>query len=250
MRRPARPGLAALAGALALVLIALGGLFLLRPHLRGGEHLIAGVPDPPPLFAATLFTVQPHQRACLYSVTIDANSDLAQFSLWPASPSKRGGPPVELILSAGSYRGVVHVPGGYGGGGAILPIQPPPRRSRIGTACFIDLGSTAVGLTGSAEARTVSRSPMTIAGTGVYGDITLTFFDSHSRPLVDEIAETFDHASNLTDGLMPVALIWVVAFAVLLSVPLGCVAAFYLALRDAEPVQRADEPDRTGPQIS
>ncbi|MGD0198657.1 MAG: hypothetical protein ABSC56_12230 [Solirubrobacteraceae bacterium] len=233
-----RPTLPATVAALAVALMLIGGLLLVRPHLRGGVELDAGVPDPPALFAATLFTVPPHGRACLGSVTIDADSYLAQFDLWPVKASKQGGPPVDLLLRAPGYSGIVRVPGGYHGGSATLPIQPVPKHSRIGTACFVNVGTSAVALTGTTEPRTVSRSPMTIDGTSVVGDVALTFIDSRSRSLLDEVAGVFDHASNLTDGLLPPALIWLIAILVVLSVPFGTVAAFYLALREDEQAAR------------
>lgn len=218
--------------ALALVLIGVGGLTLLRPHFRGGRHLVAGVPTSPAFFAITKFRVPPHGQACMHSVTIDANSDLAEFDLYPAKPTKLGGPPVDLVLRAAGYHAVVKLPGGYPGGGALLPIIPPPSQAAIGTACFVNLGTATVALNGTTEARTISRSTMTLDGRRVSGDIALLFIDDRDRPLLDEINDTFGHASNLTDGLMPVPLIWVIAVLVLLAVPLGIVAAFYLALTE------------------
>jgi hypothetical protein len=238
MRRPKldprKLGLAELVAAIAIALIVGGWFAFLSPHLRGGGPVVAGVPDPPGLFVAAEFTVPAHGQACLSAVTIDADSDLAQFSLWQAKPRASGGPPVDLLLSAPGYHAIVHVPGGWPGGSVTLPIKPPTHKSRLGTACFRDVGSVPVALTGTTETRTVSRSPMAIDGQGVYGDIALAFLDSRNRPLTDEIATTFDHASNLTDGLVPPALVWLIAIVVVLGVPLGCVAAFYLALREDE----------------
>jgi hypothetical protein len=227
-----RLGLPGLAAAVALLLIVAGGLLVLRPHLRGGQELVAGVPAPAAFYAITPFDVPPHEQACMSSVTIDADSRLAAFGLAPATATKHGGPPVDLVLRAAGYRGVVKVPGGYPGGSAALPIVPPPKRSEIGTACFVNLGSTTVALNGTVEGRTVSRSSTVIDGRAVAGDIALTFIGDGTRPLLDEINETFDHASNLTDGLVPVWLIWVLAVLVLGFVTLGVVAAFYLALRE------------------
>jgi hypothetical protein len=238
MRRPApgkwRLGVPGRTAGLALLLIIVGGLLFLRPHLQSGQELVAGVPAPPALAAITPFSVAPHGRACMSSVTIDAGSALAQFDLAPARPTKHGGPPVDLLLSAPGYRGVVKVPGGYPGGSATLPIVPTPKRSEIGSACFVDVGKTAVVLNGTTEARTVSRSSTLVDGQSVAGDIALTFLGKGDRSLLDEINETFDHASNLTDGLVPAWLIWVLGLLVLGFVTLGTVAAFYLALREDE----------------
>jgi hypothetical protein len=44
----------------------------------------------------------------------------------------------------------------------------------------------------------------------------------------------FDHASNLTDHLVPAWLIWAIAVIVALGVPAATLAAFCLALREDE----------------
>jgi hypothetical protein len=242
MRRPSlvirRPSAPVLAAAFAVVLIALGGVFLLQPHLRGGRNLVADVPAPRAFFAITRFVVPPHERACMGSVAIDANSDSAQFGLAAARPGKGGDPPVDLVLLAPGYRGVVKVPRGTPSGVVTLPVHPRPTRSELGTACFVDVGRRPAALYGTTETRTVARSRTLIAGRSVAGDIALTFFDDRERPLWQEIDTTFGHASNLTDGLVPVWLIWIVALLVLFAVALGPAAALYFALRDDEAAGR------------
>jgi hypothetical protein len=236
------PGAAA---ALTVLLMLVGGAFVLKPHLRGGSELVAGVPNPPAFYAVTEFLVPPHEQACMSSIAIDANSRVAVIELSPAKPNKHGGPPVDIVLRAPGYHAVVKVPGGYPGGSATLPIVPPAKRAEIGTACFVNKGKTTVALNGTTEPRTVSRSLTKINGRPVPGDIALTFLDSRQRPLLDEINETFEHAATLTDGLVPVFAVWVFALLVLATMTLGTVAAFYLALREDEVAggeSRADAP--------
>jgi hypothetical protein len=213
------------------------GLHWFRPYLAGDRQVISSVPDPEPVFALSEFPIAPHQQACLNSVTVDPNSRIAEFHLRLAEPSRSGGPPVELVLSAPGYRGVVEVPGGYAGGTVSLPMKPPAR-SLIGSACFINRGRTTVLFDGTTEARSLSRSSMVIAGKPVVGDIALTFLDGSPRSLLDGLGEVFGHASTLTDRFVPVWLIWLLAVIVALGVPLGVLAAFYLALRQDEVAAR------------
>ncbi len=228
-----RPRLAVLATALAAVAILLGALVWFRPYLTQKQVSVSAVPAPSALTTLTQFDLAPGEQACMESVTVEPNSLAAQFDLHPAKPGPQGGPAVELVLSATGYRSVSQLAGGYPGGLATIPMTPP-RHSLLATACFADRGDTAVLLNGSAEARTISRSPTLVAGSSVVGDIALTFLDTHPSSLLERAGTIFGHASNLTDHLVPVWLIWILAALVLCGVPLGILAAFYTALREDE----------------
>jgi len=230
LRRLGRPTLAT---ALAGLLLLAGGLVWFVPYLLRKQVWLAGVPDPPALFQVTEFPLAPHGEACLKDVTIDANARLARLALRPKPPNKLG-PPVDLILRAGAYRGVMHVPGNYGGGLAELPVEPPPGRAAVGTACVVNVGSKPVLLDGTNETRTLSRSTTILEGKPVPGDIALTFIDNRPRRLIRKLGEVFAHASNLTDGLVPVWSIWILAVLVGVGVPAGVLGAFYRALREDE----------------
>jgi hypothetical protein len=226
-------GLPGIAAALTLLLVLLGALAWFLPYLLRVQQPVAEVPTPPALFVLTEFAVPPHDQACMDGVTIVPNARLAQFKLRPATATPAGGPPVELLISAPGYRARAQVPGGYPGGSVTLPIDPP-KRSVIGVACFVNRGSTPVALDGTTEPRTVARSATQIGGKSVVGDIALAFLDSRQRSLLHRLGEVFGHASNLTDRLVPVWLIWILAALVTLGVPIGTGAAFYAALRTEE----------------
>jgi hypothetical protein len=222
-----------LATAFACMLVLVSVLVWFVPYLTRKHASVAGVPDPAALLEVTEFPVPVHAQACIGDVTINAGSRLAQIELRPKPPAKLG-PPVEVVFSGPGYRGVMQVPGGYPGGSAALPITPAPKRSVLGTVCFVNRGSNTVLLDGTSETRTLSRSPTTIQGKPVAGDIALTFIDNRPRSLLGQLGEVFGRASNLTDHLVPVWLIWVLALLVAFGVPGGALAAYYIALRDDE----------------
>lgn len=85
---------------------------------------------------------------------------------------------------------------------------------------------------------------MTIAGRAVPGGITLEFLQGRLRTLFGQLGEVFDHASNLTDGLVPQWLVWLIAIAVALCVPLAMVLALFLALREDEGAGFSSAPAR------
>lgn len=90
-------------------------------------------------------------------------------------------------------------------------------------------------LSGTVEPRTVARSATSIDGKTVVGDIALTFLADRQRSLLDRLGEIFGHISVMTDHLLPVGLIWLLAVLVALGVPCAAVAALYLSLREDEP---------------
>lgn len=238
MPRPARlarrPAPATIATAVAAAVMLAGALIWFVPYVTRKQTFPAGVPDPAALFQLTEFPVKPHGEACLSDVTIDANSRLAEVLLRPVDPARHLGPPVELVLRGQGYRGVMQIPGGYPGGSATLPIQPLPKRTVIGTACFVNRGSTTVLLDGTDETRTLSRSTTVVEGRPMPGDIALTFVDNRPRRLITSLGEVFGHASNLTDRLVPVWLIWVIAILLACGVPSAVLVAFHRALREDE----------------
>ncbi len=228
-----RPGLAGLAASLLLALVLLGALIWFVPYLTRKQQPVAGVPTPPALFGLSEFALPAGQKACITSVTVTPNSRLAQIQTHPATVNGPGGPPLELVLSAPGYLARSLAPGGYPLGTVTFTVSPPKKAS-IGTACFINRGKRTVLLDGTTEPRTISRSYTVIEGNGVFGDITLTFLDSHPRSLLSRLGEVFGHASDLTDRLIPVWLIWILAVLAAFGVPLAVVAAFYWALRQDE----------------
>ncbi len=233
-RRPsfAAPGLVA---ALAGVLVLAGALVWFLPALTSKKPSIAEVPTPPARLTLAEFAVPPHQQACMSSVTITPDSRQALFRLRPAKPGPGGGPPVELVLSGPGYRSTATVPGGYPGGSVALAVTPP-RSVLIGSACFVNIGRSTVLFDGTTEAGTIARAPTVVAGHPVVGDIALTFLDPRPRTILSRLGEVFSHASNLTEDLIPVWLVWIIAILAAIGIPAGAIGAFWLSLRgDEEP---------------
>ncbi len=229
-----RPGLATGCAVLIALLLFAGALVWYRPFLTTPSQPVAEIPAPPALFVAHQFPLAGHQQACMDTVTVTPQSQLVSFSLFPGGTATGGGPPVLLTLTAPGYAAKVAVPGGYPGGSATLPLSPP-KHPRIVTACFHNLGAGTVLLVGTSEPRTVSRSHLTVDRRAVYGDVALSFLESKRVDLLQRLGPAVQHASDLTDGLLPPALIWIVAVATALGVPLAMILAFHTALREQPP---------------
>ncbi len=242
MRRLRRPGGALTVAAFTALLILLGVLIWYRPHVFGKRLRIAGVPTPPALLVLTQYRVPAGSEACMSSITMEPDMGYAQFTLRPAKVTPKGGPPVEVVFRAAGYRATLRVPGGYPGGAATLPFRGPPR-TEIGDVCFVDRGKTAVLLNGTDEPRTVAtRTATTVGGASVAGDVALTFLAAKPSSPLEDLGQTFEHASNLTGRLIPAWLIWILAVLLVLFVPSAIVAAVYLSLRIAEPAGNPSAP--------
>lgn len=235
------PGVAV---AIAVLVIVVGVLVEVVPSLIRRQALSAGVPAPPALSSVAQFSVAPSQSACMSLVTVEPTSKVAKFSLRPVSAHGGEGsssaerqlkdlprPPVELRLTAQGYRASAVAHGGYGAKSVALPIHSPSN-SVLAHACFVNRGAIPVLLEGTREARTVTRSSTMVDGTAVVGDVALSFLKSPQQSLISGLGGVFAHASALTEGLIPVWLMWLVFVAIAVCLPLGVIMAFYLALRD------------------
>lgn len=243
-RRPSLPVACVL---LMVGLLLIGALIWYRPFLLKRSVAVAEVPDPTALFTVTKYRLGPGETACEDLVAVTPDSRLAEFLLRPPKPTAAGGPPVQLTLTAPGYHAALLVPGGYPGGSAALPLQPPSH-AVIATACFANRGTAPVLLDGTTEDRTVSRSNLEVNGRPVRGDIALSFLTGQPHRLAGRLGTVFSHASNLTDGLVPVWAVWLFAVLTVAGVPLAILAAFYRAVRadaEAEP-ERPSSLDAAG----
>jgi hypothetical protein len=229
-RPPRRP--AASVALIAAIVIVGGALIGFAPWLLKKQQWRASVADATATAAklsTSPFVLAPHQRACMDAVAVTHNSALPTFQL--ASAAAAEGPPLELLLTAPGYRALAALPaGGYA---AHVQFQiRPPRHSVIATACLTNVGTTPIALEGTTALRTTSRSLLTIDGKPVAGNLTLIFQQPHPRTRAADLNEVVEHASNLTDRLVPVWLVWLLAACLVVGLPLGVVVALQRAVRE------------------
>jgi len=230
--RSSRP--AALVAAFTLGLIVLGALLWFRPYLtRKTPTSVSEVVGPAALNAASQFAIPPDEQACMVSVAVEPNSLAAQFQLTLPKRPPGGDAQVEVVFSAPGYSSVGHLAVPYPGGLVSAPMRPPSH-PLLATACLMNRGSEPFQLAASTEARTITRSPTTVSGAGVVGDVALTLIDTRPSSILGRLGTIFAHASNLTERLIPVWLIWVLAVLVALLAPGGIVLAIYLAIEEDE----------------
>lgn len=230
----ARPRFPTRCAVLMALLLLAGALIWYRPALTVPHQPVAEVPAPPAMFVATQFSVAGHQRACMSDVTVTPQSQLVEFQIFHAKNAKGGGPPVAFTLDGSGYHASAVLTGGYPGGTAVLPLTPP-KRALITTACFHNLGTTPVFLVGTDEARSISRShPVMVHGRSLPGDVAFSFLQSKRGNALGELGQLFQHVSDLTDGMLPPASLWLIAFVTAFGVPTAMILALRAALQDHE----------------
>jgi hypothetical protein len=223
---------AAIAAAVAAAASLCGALLLFGSYLLHKEQPVVGTPGPRAAFTSSEFSIAARQRACMSAITIPSQARVAQLELRQAA-SARGGPVLDLLLSGPDYEARETLPSEQAEGPVQVPIRAP-RRTLIGSVCLINRGHATAVLVGSAESRSRSRSTLTIAGRRTAGNIALTFLGARRRSRLARLGEAFEHASHLTDDLLPAWLIWVLAVATLLAVPIATVAVVRRALLEDE----------------
>jgi hypothetical protein len=217
----------------AVALFVAGAAAFFGPPLIHKHRAIIETAGPPPLFALGEFQVAAGQQACMEKVSLLPHGDVAQFLLPGTSRASGASAAIELVLTAPGYVARAQLPPGHPGGPVALPISAPSH-SELGTVCLVNRGPGVLVLLGSKEARSFPRSQLVIAGTSVVGELSLAFLESHTHSLLERVGTVFSHASNLTEHLIPVWLIWILAAVFALGLPAAMLGAFYLSLAQDE----------------
>jgi hypothetical protein len=221
--------------AVACVVILLGGLGMV-PYLLKRQPTLATVVSTPRVNTllnrgVSAFPVGAHQQACMSAVTVTHQSAVAGYEL-RAEGGARGVPPLELLISAPGYHATSELPGGEYEKHLQFLIRPP-RHSVIASACLLDRGTVPVAVEGTTDPATLSRSVLSIDGRPVAGNLTLNFFEDREQTRLAGVSEAFERISILTDHLIPVWLVWIVALATLVGVPMGTLYAVRRAIMES-----------------
>jgi hypothetical protein len=220
-------------GALVTVLV---GLILFTPYLAAKRRWRASVAAATAvnsrLFATAPAYIPAHQQACASAVTVTPSSGIAAFQLAATPGTENQSWPLELTLSGPAYRAAasIEVPGGVSGR-QDFQIRPP-KRALLASACVRNNGHTPVALEETAGAFTNPRSRLAIDGKRAPGELMLTFYERKPRSRLTHLGAVVEHASNLTDRLVPGWLIWLLLALTLIGIPVGIIAALHGSLRE------------------
>ena len=176
------------------------------------------------------------------NVTFSRDSQIAHFGV--VDPAGKPGQPLALSASGPGYGFKTHLRGGYPGNGPVLVPLEAPDHSLLGNLCIRNVGKAKLALAGTAEGRTVSRSYTKIDGQQQpQAHVSLTLQRRYPAALAPRIPTMLARvaALNPTTPWM----VWLLALATLLLVPLGtfwALASGLAAGRTATPQPSAPAP--------
>jgi hypothetical protein len=216
---------------MVVVLVAGAAVFAV-PWWTHDRAIPASVPAPNALFAVAYVGVSPGQEACFDDAAIESHSDVA---LVRVATGRRPGPPLRARLSGGGWSQTVDIAGGYADGATVRIPLTPPRGAVLARVCLADRGSAPVQFFASAD-RTVSRAPAEVGGKSTGKSIWFALYERRPESLLSRLGVTAGRVEAFRPGFLGRWLLYLLAAAVMLGMPLAVVAAYGRAVAADEPL--------------
>jgi hypothetical protein len=219
-----------IAPAVALVVVFAGAVHWLVPHLTAQRPVVTSTPSLQGQWSLNEVKVRSGQRACIAPLPLDPGVREVQMLVHGHGSAPA---PIAIELSGPGYTGRARFDNYIVS--AATPVQAqfdrPPSGSTDGTMCLRNLGRHSIGLVGTSEPESLSLPATTVDGRPA-GEIdpAITFLSGEHRSTLQRASTIFDRAAGFT-GVVPAVLMWPLALLVFLGIPLGAVAALYLAPR-------------------
>jgi hypothetical protein len=226
MRRYLLIALGVYFGALALFIG-----FVAVPFITKERDLPAAVPSPPPLVATSIDKLRGGQRLCMTDIAMSAESDQIRFKV---GTYQRSGPPLGVSVRGAGYAGEGAVSGGYLDNSTVAVDVPAPPSGRLVTVCIHNRGSHRIAFYAAAD-RARSHAVVFLAGKRVAPTPTLTF-NERSRVSISERAGVIAGRIAVFRGFLHHAwIVWLLAVAALVVVPVLIALGMAAAMRDQRP---------------
>ncbi len=214
----------------ALVVLALGAVFVVRPFVAEQRDQPAEVPSPASLANTDTVPLEPGSPACFRDAVAEHHSEFIRFKV--ASPDGPA-PPIDVRIAGPGYRYTAQIPAGQPDGAVVQsPIPAPPRDVPV-RVCFISRGEPAIGLFASSD-RTRSRSIAYIHGESTNKSIWFTFVEPAPRAILERLPDTIRRMTVFRPPYAGQVLLWAIAVLFIVGVPAGVVWAYARGLRDDE----------------
>lgn len=225
--------------AAGLVVLLAGLLLVVRPFVAASRDYPAEVVSPAALHGTASVPVEAGAPVCFDHAVLDPRATEARFTLTtPGTPA----PALRVRFRGEGYRHDADVPAGSPDGAVVrvgVPQFPEAIPLRV---CIARRGPGGeVALLASAD-RTRSRSLATAGGEETGVSVWFAFYESSPRTIVERLPETIDRMTAFRPGFVTPAVLWVLAAAFLVGMPLALLAAYGRALRD-------DGADRALPDV-
>ena len=207
---------------LMVVVLLAGAAVFAVPWWTHDRVIPASVPAPNALFAVAYVGVSPGQEACFGDAAIESHSDVA---LVRVATGSRPGPPLRARLSGGGWSQTVDIPGGYADGATVRIPLTPPHGAVLARVCLADRGSAPVQFFASAD-RTLSRAPAEVGGRSTGRSIWFALYERAPESLLSRLGVTAGRIEAFRPGFLGRWLLYLLAAAIMLGMPLAVVAAY------------------------
>src|SRR3954454_587591 len=200
------------------------------PLLTQKREVIASVPTPGAVGAVSPIELKPGSQVCTTLISYSPDAQVARVVA--AGDPKTPGPPLMVNADGPGYHTTAQTPGGYPGTGPVEFALDPPKHSLIGQFCVRNKGKQTVVLAGTQEGRTVGRSVTLVDAQPTATQLSLTLHRTAQASVLARLGEMFRHDAALNP--MSPAMLWILALAVLILVPLGAFWALASSFRAGE----------------
>jgi hypothetical protein len=214
----------------ALVVLALGALFVVRPFVAAQRDTPAEIPSPAGLAGAEVVPLAKGAPACFEHAVIEPHSEQARFKVY--SPEGPAGP-LRVTLRGGGYDYTAEVPPGTPDNTQVaVPVPAPPTDIPL-RVCIENRGARDIGVFASAD-RTRSRSTAIVRGHDTERSIWFAFYEPRSRAITERIPVTLERMTAFRPGYVGRGLLWVLLVLFVAGVPAAMIWAYVRAVRDDE----------------
>lgn len=192
-------------------------VFAALPWLTRERDFPSTIPQPPPLTVQSLVEMKAGDDVCMRDVAMEPHAGQARFV---TGSYGRTGPALEFRISGPGYRVRRHIAAGYPDNQAhAIAIDGPPRNMLV-TVCFHDDGPRKVALYGAND-RARSRVQVTNDGNREGVAPQLAFYEAEPVSIGDRLGSIVDRVAAFRGFLEHAWLVWLLALASLIGVPLA-----------------------------
>jgi hypothetical protein len=221
--------MARLAALLALIVVLVGAAHWWKPFLAQQRVVVTSTPSPGPTTQTIDIPLGAGARACVAPAAIDRSTGAAQVALAPAAQPVR----LEIDATAPGYqsRRVVALPPVRSLQSVTLPLAPSSH-DLVGSVCVRNVGRSRIALAGTNNPLWIGQAKTRIGRRELAGQaIALNLVETRRQSLLARLGTITTRASDLTGGLVPGWLAWILAVGLVLGVPCAIVAGYWAALR-------------------
>jgi hypothetical protein len=214
----------------ALIVLALGAIFVVRPFVAEQRDQPAEVPSPASLSNTDTVPLVEGAPACFRHAVAEHHSEFVRFKV--ASPDGPA-PPIDVKITGPGYQYTASIPAGQPDGAVVQAPMPAPPGDVPVRVCFSSRGGPAIGLFASSD-RTRSRSIAYIDGKSTDKSIWFTFAEPAPRAILERLPDTVRRMTVFRPSWVGRVLLWAIAVLFIVGVPAGVVWAYARGLRDDE----------------